>query len=302
MSLALAVPGSTRATSAFAQDDAPRRLDAGRFTAVYFPQDDRLARTLLAGAARTDSFPWLPRPQQRVLIAHRARRAALSGRGPAPRAPEWGVALAFPESRRVHHAGSRAPARMREIPLETLRHELAHLALHERLGNLPPRWFDEGYASVAAREWRREEVLATNLALALRGVPTLEQLEAELRRRLRRRRRRRTRLSYRAVAELAALDPERGLTLFFGYWENGRNLDSAVRRAFGITLGGFEREFQKRDAPPIRRARAVRRPLARVSRHWRCCCCRSSSRAVRETVGGCERMLAADAAAEQRGA
>jgi hypothetical protein len=53
-------------------------------------------------------------------------------------------------------------------------------------------------------------------------------------------------LSYRAVAEMASLDPERGLTLFFRYWENGKSLDAAMRQAFGMTLSGFEREFQSR--------------------------------------------------------
>jgi hypothetical protein len=226
-----------------AQDDAPGRLDVGRFTAVYFPQDERLARSLLEQAARTDTFPWLPRPRQHVLIAiapdsRRFRQWA------GPGTPEWGVALAFPASRRVIVQG-RAAGSDAGDPSEALRHELAHLALHERLGDRPPRWFDEGYASVAAREWRREDVLAANLALALRGAPTLDQLEesfgegptaAQSA----------YALSYRAVMELASLDPERGLTLMFRYWEEGRNLDEAVRRAFGVTLSGFEHLFQQR--------------------------------------------------------
>jgi hypothetical protein len=226
-----------------AQDDAPRRLDVGRFTAVFYPGDERLARSLLAGAARTDSFPWLPRPRQRVLLAI-APDAAHFRAWAGPSAPEWGSALAFPESRRVvmqgHGAGSDAGD-----PQEVLRHELAHLALHERLGDRPPRWFDEGYASVAAREWRRDDVLAANVALALRGAPSLDQLDESF-----------TRgavaaqsayaLSYRAVTELASLDPERGLSLLFEYWTTSSSLDLAVRRAFGVTLAGFEREFQTR--------------------------------------------------------
>jgi hypothetical protein len=226
-----------------AQDDAPRRLDVGRFTAVYFPQDDRLAHSLLQSAVRTDSFPWLPRPRQRVLIAiapdeRRFREWA------GPGAPEWGVALAFPGSRRVILQG-RAAGSDAGDPSETLRHELAHLALHERLGDRPPRWFDEGYASVAAREWRREDVLAANVALALRGAPTLDQLEASFAEGPTAAQSAYA-LSYRAVMELASLDPERGLTLMFQYWEQGKNLDQAVRRAFGITLSGFEKEFQRR--------------------------------------------------------
>ena len=231
------------ASVATAQDDAPERRDAGRFTVVYFPEDERLARTLLASAAQTDSFPWLPRPRDRVLIAI-APDARRFRQWAGPGAPEWGVALAFPDSRRVIIQG-RAASSDAGDPVETLRHELAHLALFERLGHRPPRWFQEGYASVAAREWRRDDVLATNVALALRGAPTFEQLEASF-----------TggsqaaqsayALSYRAVAEMASLDPERGLTLLFQYWENARNLDAAVRQAFGMTLAGFEKEFQKR--------------------------------------------------------
>jgi hypothetical protein len=229
--------------AASAQDDAPRRLDIGRFTAVFFPRDEALARSLLTSAAANDSFPWLPRPRQRVLVAI-APDAAHFRAWAGPAAPEWGAALAFPDSRRVIMQGRSAGSDAGD-PEEVLRHELAHLALHERLGDRPPRWFDEGYASVAAREWRREDVLAANLALAVRGAPSLDQLEASF-----------SggsvtaqsayALSYRAVMELAALDPERGLTLFFQYWPESPSLDAAVRRAFGITLAGFERDYQSR--------------------------------------------------------
>jgi hypothetical protein len=229
--------------AARAQDDAPERLDAGRFTAVYFPQDERLARSLVTGAAHTDTFPWLPRPRERVLIAI-APDARHFRQWAGPGAPEWGVALAFPESRRVIIQG-RAAGSDAGDPLETLRHELAHLALHERLGDRPPRWFDEGYASVAAREWRRDDVLATNVALALRGPPTFDRLEASFNGGATAAQSAYA-LSYRAVAELASLDPDRGLTLFFRYWESGKSLDGAVRQAFGLTLSGFEHEFQTR--------------------------------------------------------
>jgi hypothetical protein len=226
-----------------AQNDAPERRDAGRFTVVYFPQDERLARSLVEGAARTDSFPWLPRPRQRVLIAI-APDARRFRQWAGPGVPEWGVALAFPDSRRVIIQGRAAGSEAGD-PLETLRHELAHLALYERLGNRPPRWFQEGYASVAAREWRRDDVLATNVALALRGAPTFEQLEASFAGGSTAAQSAYA-LSYRAVAELASLDPERGLTLLFQYWVDARSLDVAIRRAFGMTLAGFEKEFQRR--------------------------------------------------------
>src|SRR5206468_1861830 len=127
--------------------------------------DRKLAASLASHAIATDTFPGLPRPSQHVIVAiapdyRRFREWAGSA------APEWGSALAFPESRRVILQGQRAGSDAGD-PLDVLRHELAHLALHEYLGDLPPRWFDEGYASYTANEWGREEVLATNIALAL---------------------------------------------------------------------------------------------------------------------------------------
>ena len=235
--LALRAPGLT------AQEVAPRRLDAGRFTVVYYPRDDVLAHALVRAAVANDSFPWLPRPRQQVLIAI-APDVARFREWVGPTAPEWGAAIAFPESRRIVMHGRAASADAGD-PLEVLRHELAHLALHERLGSMPPRWFDEGYASVAAREWRRDDVLAANIALALTGTPSLDQLDDGFRGGAVAAQSAYA-LSYRAVTELASLDQERGLTLFFQYWAGGSTLDRAVRQAFGLTLSGFEKEFQKR--------------------------------------------------------
>ena len=130
-------------------------------------------------------------------------------------------------------------------PFEVLRHEIAHLALHEYLGDLPPRWFDEGYASYAARELTRNEVLATNFALALRGMPDFDELDERF-----------TQgatsaqaayaLAYRAVDDLASVDRANGLSLLFQHWKQTGSLDRAMRAAFGMTLPSFEHEWQQR--------------------------------------------------------
>src|SRR5205823_7527416 len=146
--------------SALYAQDAPTRIDRGRFTVVCFPGDAKLGAALLDRTLATDSFPGLPRPAQHVLIAiapdaRRFREWADAG------APEWGSALAFPDSRRIVMQGHNAASDAGD-PFAVLRHELAHLALHEYLDDLAPRWFDEGYASYAARELMRNEVLAAN--------------------------------------------------------------------------------------------------------------------------------------------
>jgi hypothetical protein len=129
-------------------------------------------------------------------------------------------------------------------PLQVLRHELAHLALHEAMGDLPARWFDEGYASFAAGEWGRDEVIATNVALAWRGVPSFEALDSAFYGGAVRATSAYA-IAHRAVAELAVLDRERGLTLFFRHWRDSRDLDVAIRRAFGMTQSQFEERFRR---------------------------------------------------------
>jgi hypothetical protein len=219
------------------------RIDSGRFTAVAFPNDVSLARHLMASAMRSDTFPGLPRPQAHVLLA-----VAPDGRRfrewVGPGAPEWGAAIAFPASQRIVMQGRSAGSDAGD-PIRVFRHELAHLALHETLGDLPPRWFDEGYAGVAAGEWGRDESLATNVALLIGGMPTLDSLEAGFEGGSRAAEQSYA-LSYRAVSDLASLDRERGLTLFFRYWKESGRFDVAVRSAYGVTADAFEQLWRTR--------------------------------------------------------
>ena len=223
--------------------DAPERLDRGRFALLFFPHDRQLATSLGEYAVSTDTFPGLPKPQQRVTIAIAPdeRRFRLW----AGAAPEWGSAVAFPEARRIVLQGRRSGGSAAGDPITVLRHELAHLALHEFLGDLTPRWFDEGYASYAASEWGREEVLMTNLALALRGMPTLDELEESFGGGSSQAQSAYA-LSYRAVAELARIDERNGLALFLGYWKSSQSLERAMRQAYGLTVADFERRWRQR--------------------------------------------------------
>ena len=217
------------------------RLDAGRFSVFAGRADERLARSLLDLAVRHDTFPGLPAPHSHVVIIV-APDAAHFRRWVGGTVPEWGAAVAIPQSQRIIVQG-RAASSAAGDPVPTLRHELAHLALHEYLDELPPRWFDEGYASYAARETGRDEALATNVALALHGAPTLASLdsglvggEGEATASYA--------LAYRAVADLAALDTARGLSLMLRYWRETGSLDLAVRRAYGEPLDTFEARWR----------------------------------------------------------
>jgi hypothetical protein len=219
------------------------RFERGRFTVVAHGGDETLARSLLASAVANDTFPGLPRPRARVLISIAPDRRTFR-EWIGSELPEWGAAFAFPSSNRIVMQGSAAPSQAGD-PLVVLRHELAHLALAEALGDLAPRWFDEGYASFAAGEWERDEIIATNVALALGGMPTLAGLDsgfaagsakAEAS----------YALAYRAVAELAELDRDHGLSLFFTYWRESGSFDTGVRHAYGLTQSHFEQRWRDR--------------------------------------------------------
>jgi hypothetical protein len=216
-------------------------LDRGRFTAVFFPSERTLAGALLDRAVAFDTFPGLPRPKEQVLLAIAPdKRRFREWVGPG--APEWGAAIAFPESQRIVMQGRSAGSDAGD-PREVLRHELAHLALHEYLGDLPPRWFDEGYASYSAREWSREDALSANITLAIRGTPTFDELDAEFGAGASTAQNAYA-LAYRAIVDLAGLDRERGLSVFFQRWKELGSMDKALRSTYGITLYGFEGQWR----------------------------------------------------------
>jgi hypothetical protein len=218
------------------------QVAGGRFTFVAMPGDRTLARSLLAHALATDTFPGLPRPTRQAVVyiaPDEGRFREWIGAG----APEWGIAVAFPDWQRVVMHGHSADARAGN-PRVTLRHELAHLALWETDSGRLPTWFDEGYASFAAGEWSREESLASNIVLAFRGVPTFAGLDSMIAGGSARAEQGYA-LAHRAVADLAALDPRRGLSQFFAHFRDTRQVDAAMRRAWGVTYDGFEAEWRR---------------------------------------------------------
>ena len=219
------------------------RLDEGRFTVVAEARDARLARTLLTAAQANDSFPGLPRPRAHVLIAV-APNADRFRQWVGPHAPEWGAAIAIPDEQRLVLQGGRAGSDAGD-PVVVLRHELAHLALHEHMGRLPPRWFDEGYASVAAGEWNRDDAFETSLTMVWRPLPSLDWLEAGFDAGA-------TEatwsyaIAYRVVSELQALDPTRGLANFLNDWKSTGSMEKGLRQAYGMTGEQFEKHWAAR--------------------------------------------------------
>ena len=219
------------------------RLDRGRFTVVADRRDVRLANAVLGYALARDTFPGLPRPRVNVLIAI-APTADTFRAWVGPNAPEWGSAIAMPDERRIIMQGSYGNSDAGN-PQVVLRHELAHLALHEFMGNAPPRWFDEGYASVSAGEWSRTTALQTSVSMAWRSLPDADALNAGFFGGSARAEYTYA-LSHLAVAELQAIDQQRGLANFFEQWQRTGSYDRALRQAYGLTSQGFDAYWHQR--------------------------------------------------------
>lgn len=219
------------------------RIDEGRFTVVASDGDKRLAFALLKSAIARDSFPGLPKPNARVLIAI-AGTATVFRSWVGPAAPEWGAAIAIPAEQRIIMQGGYGNSSAGD-PLVVLRHELAHLALHEAMGDLPPRWFDEGYASVAAGEWDRATAVETSVALMWRSLPDADELDEAFYGGASRAQYAYA-LAHLAVAEMQGIDANRGLSNFFNYWKQTGSYDLAVRQAFGLTTSSFDAYWHKR--------------------------------------------------------
>jgi Peptidase MA superfamily len=154
------------------------------------------------------------------------------------RAPAWGAAVAEPGERTIL-----LRADQDDLP-RTLRHELAHLALHEAVSVRVPLWFDEGYAAWAAGEWERFGGLELNLAVVRGAIPSLTALDGALRGSAS------TAdaayaLAASAVTELARRNPTGTLTPLLQHLEHGDGFDQAVLATTGLTMDRFEDAWRR---------------------------------------------------------
>jgi hypothetical protein len=210
----------------------------GQVTAVAWPAQRSLAVELAREAGRPADWPGLGRRvpgQLRLIVVPDARRLDSLTSG---RAPHWGAAIALPDTRTIL---LRADG---EELSRTLRHELAHLALHQAVSVRIPLWFDEGYAGWAAGEWDRLGGLELNLAVVRGAIPDLQALDGALRGSAS------TAdaayaLAVSAVAELARRNPTGTLDPLMSRLEAGMDFDAAVRATTGLTIDRFEEEWQR---------------------------------------------------------
>ncbi|MEP7176718.1 MAG: hypothetical protein ABI860_09220 [Gemmatimonadales bacterium] len=156
----------------------------------------------------------------------------------AGRAPSWGAAIAVPGARTIVLRADQGDL------VRTLRHELAHLALHEAVEGRIPLWFDEGYAAWAAGEWERLGGLELNLAVVRGAVPSLTALDGALRGSASSAEAAYA-LATSAVTELARRNPTGTLGPLLDRLQAGEDFERAVLATTGLPIGRFEQEWQR---------------------------------------------------------
>lgn len=208
----------------------------GPITVIAAPADLTLAMALAEQAERPQEWPGLGRrgpPPFRLVLA---RDAADLRRRSGGRAPGWGAGITLPGARLVMIRADQDPA-------GTLRHELAHLILHDAVRGRVPLWFDEGYATYATGGSGALEALTLNYAVVRGATPGLDSLDEALRghpagistaya------------LAGTAVIELARRNPEHSLVPLMGLLTAGVPFNEAVLRTTGLTVERFDEAWQ----------------------------------------------------------
>jgi hypothetical protein len=216
----------------------PMAIRVGQVTAVAWPPQIGLATELAQRADQPAEWPGLGRRQvgalRLILVPDLRRLDSLS----SGRAPEWGAAVALPAERTILLRAD-APELYR-----TLRHELAHLILHQTIVVRVPLWFDEGYAAWAAGEWERLGALELNLAVVRGAVPDLRGLDGSLRGSAS------TAdasyaLAVSAVTELARRNPSNSIAPLLERLRQGQDFEAAIKATTGLTLSQFDGEWRR---------------------------------------------------------
>ena len=244
---ALALLTAIAAGTAAAQQLTPERLRAGALVIHHAPDDARLAARLGEITAAAPPLPAIPadvfdEPVDVYLAPDERAFIELSGGSP----PEWGAGIALlgdGTERIVLPAYSTERLTPSALP-RVLRHELAHVALHRWLGDARvPRWFHEGYGRWAAGELDFEAEWQLRLAFATNRAPPLDSIAldwpdsridagiAYL-------------LSASTIDYLVSEGGVRGLESLLRRWRESGDLDQAMRRTYGVTVGQFEEDWR----------------------------------------------------------
>jgi len=219
-------------------------MPGARATLYYVPEQRALAERMRAMLDAQPPLPGmppeLPRGVHAVLAHSPAALDALTGGS----VPEWRAGVAVPSLDLLIMPTGEGAGALSGEGARTLRHEWAHLGLHQHLGGLrAPRWFNEGYAEFASGGFDAAEAWRLRVGLALRRAPVLDSLTLDWPVR-----REEARMAYllsaSALFYLVEESGVRGLEIFFERWREAGSFEAAFRATYGVTTGQFEEDWR----------------------------------------------------------
>ena len=217
----------------------------GSIKVVHQPRHSGRALEVLAWAEAQTPLPGLPAgfpSRARIILADSEAAWDSITEGLAP---EWSAAVARPALGELVIPTYSSERTAFTDEAQTLRHEWAHLGLHEYLEGLQiPRWFDEGYAELAGGAWDAEAAWRLRVAIALGSVPPLDSLQLQWPRGGLAARNAYF-LSATAVEALEGDAGDRGMGLFLAEWRRGRDFEGALASVYGHTVSSLERAWRE---------------------------------------------------------
>lgn len=249
LSLLLALPGLQETPGPAVPDslDGARygRLEANGHVLRFTSGDSLVAREVLDYLLSLPPLPGLPEALPTGVTTVLAHTPAAFDELTGGAVPEWRAGVAIPSLGLMVVPTGEGKRILDPEGRRTLRHEWAHLGLHQRVGTLrAPRWFDEGYAQWASGGWDVSQAWRLRVLIAVGRAPSLDSLtlrwprgraEAETA----------YLLSASALTYLLSSSGERGLEIFLSRWEDSRSFEGALRETFGVTGSQFEEDWKR---------------------------------------------------------
>jgi len=219
-------------------------LTRARATVSFVSADSIKAARVLSALEGATPLPGLPPTVPSAVLLVLAPDEAQFSRLTGGAAPDWGAGVALPAQWAIvlpAYASGRGPG---WSDPRILRHEWAHVGLHQYLEGLRvPRWFSEGYAQWASGGWDWSEGWKLRIALARGGSP-LDSLTFSWPREEARARTAYL-LSATTVEYLVVQSGPQALEVLLGRWKDLGNFERAFRATFGATTAQFEEDWRR---------------------------------------------------------
>lgn len=209
------------------------------------PADTLMGARVLEVLEGQAPLPGLPAGVPRGVVAVVAHTPRAFDEAAGGAVPEWRAGVALPARSLMVLPSGEGRRLLDPEGRRTLRHEWAHLGLHQAVEGLRiPRWFDEGYAQWASGGWDAGDSWRLRVLLAMGRAPELDSLtlawpreraEAETA----------YLLAASAVTYLVGESGARGVELLVERWREQASFETALRATFGVTSGQFEEHWRR---------------------------------------------------------